>query len=56
MNFLQLTLSMNFVATHIYREGNQCADILAGICFNVNNFTVWIEVPDSSRTRYVRIT
>jgi len=36
MNCLQLTLGMNFVVTHIYRDGNQCVDTLASIGFNVD--------------------
>ena len=54
MNCLQLTLSMNFVITHIYREGNQCADTLASIGFNVAHLTVWNVLPDCVRAEFVK--
>lgn len=31
----------NFLATHIYKEGNHCADKLAKLGFLVSNFTWW---------------
>ena len=36
-NSLLLTSQMNFLATHIYREGNQCANTLANFGHNVPN-------------------
>jgi len=54
MNCLQLTLSMNFVVTHIYKDGNQCANTLASIGFNVDCFIVWTVLPECIRAAYVR--
>ncbi|GAU15839.1 hypothetical protein TSUD_236550, partial [Trifolium subterraneum] len=44
MNALLLTKSMRFMATHIYREGNHCADKLANIGLTVQTFTWWDDV------------
>lgn len=37
--------SMNFMVTHIYREGNSCADKLANIGVSLSSFTWWNEPP-----------
>ncbi|CAK8576871.1 unnamed protein product [Lathyrus sativus] len=34
----------NFLASHIFREGNHCADKLANIGLNISNFTWWNDV------------
>ncbi|GAU47667.1 hypothetical protein TSUD_380210 [Trifolium subterraneum] len=44
MNALFLTKSMKFMATHIYREGNHCADKLVNIGLTVQTFTWWDDV------------
>jgi hypothetical protein len=36
---------MNFIVSHIYREGNHCADRLAALGLNIPNLTIWSEVP-----------
>lgn len=33
-NCIHTVLSMNFIVSHIFREGNQCADILANVGLN----------------------
>jgi ribonuclease HI len=53
MNCLLLTSKMNFMATHIYREGNQCADTLANYGHNVDHLTVWLQVIDCIRSPFV---
>jgi ribonuclease HI len=37
--------NMNFLITHIYREGNECADTLANIGLTLVNYTFWNEAP-----------
>jgi ribonuclease HI len=45
LNCIWLTTGMNFVVTHVYREGNQHADGLANIGLTTDNFTIWYEIP-----------
>jgi ribonuclease HI len=40
-----LLKNMNLLVTHIYREGNDCADTLANIGLNLDNFIFWNEAP-----------
>ncbi|XP_058776647.1 uncharacterized protein LOC131650967 [Vicia villosa] len=40
-NVINHTKSINFLVTHIYREGNYCADRLANIGLHVQGFTWW---------------
>ena len=40
---------MNFLVTHIYGDGNTCADTLANIGLNVNSFIWWQDVPNIIR-------
>ncbi|GAU48375.1 hypothetical protein TSUD_405370 [Trifolium subterraneum] len=41
-----LLKNMNLLVTHIYREGNDCADTLANIGLNLDNFVFWNEARD----------
>jgi len=55
-NCLMMIGNMHFMITHIFREGNQCADKLANLGLNVVNFTWWNFAPaeilgDLSRNR-----
>lgn len=36
---------MNFVISHIYREGNWCADKLASKGLELQGVTIWLEMP-----------
>ena len=54
MNYIMLTSKMNFLATHIYKEGNQCADTLTSASFNVPNLTVWLHMPNCIRAAYCK--
>jgi len=64
MNCMILSSQMNFLVTHIYREGNQCADILANlghnidnlflVVYNIDNLTIWFHVPDCISSSYGR--
>jgi len=45
---------MNFIISHIYREGNQCADRLAALGLTIQNLTIWSDVPLDIREFYVK--
>lgn len=51
---LQITKTMNFIASHVYREGNKCADTLANISLFVNHLIVWLEVPICIRVFFIK--
>jgi len=40
---------MNFIATHVYIEGNSCADALASLGLNVTHPMVWLNPLDYIR-------
>jgi len=48
-NCLHITRSMNFLATHVFREGNTCANVLTNAGLNVSHLRVWFNVPDCIR-------
>ena len=43
-NQWSITKSMQFIVSHIYREGNQCADTLANLGLNFDVYTVWLQM------------
>ncbi|MCI09448.1 ribonuclease H protein [Trifolium medium] len=43
-NCTTLVRNMNFIVTHLYREGNSCADTLANLGLYVDTFCWW-DVP-----------
>lgn len=45
LNCLQLITGINCIITHIYREGNYCADKLASIGLTVDGFAWWSSPP-----------
>lgn len=49
MNCMFIVNSMNFMATHVFREGNVCADILANVGLSLSHLTVWLNLHDSIR-------
>jgi len=51
---LQFVSSINFLVTHVYREGNCCVDSLANIGLSLHGLTVWIEIPASIRGNVVK--
>jgi hypothetical protein len=53
-NCLDKTLSMNFLITHVYREGNHCAIKLANLGLSLQNFVWWNELPQVIRKDYAR--
>ncbi|CAJ2628490.1 unnamed protein product [Trifolium pratense] len=55
MNCNLLTRNMNFVVSHVYREGNQCADGLANIGLNLDRLTIWFDIPSEIRSFFMTI-
>jgi len=53
-NCLIISRRMNFLVTHVYREGNRCADALANFGLNVNHLTIWLEIPSFIRSHYAQ--
>lgn len=53
-NCLNITKSMNFLVTRVYREGNSCVDALANVGLYVNHLTIWLEAPLCVRSFYVQ--
>lgn len=53
-NCLFRTRQMNFIVSHIYREGNTCADLLAEIGLKINGFMWWDNIPDAIRQDLIR--
>jgi hypothetical protein len=35
---------MNFIVFHIYRENNECADVLVNVRLGLVNYTFWNDV------------
>ena len=54
LNCMLLTRSMNFMATHIFREGNACANLLADASHSLENITVWMNLPSSISESYCK--
>ena len=53
-NCIHLTSTMSFFVTHIYREGNHCADQLANIGLSLNTSFWWDHIPHQIREAYTR--
>jgi ribonuclease HI len=53
-NCLFKTLSMNFMITHVFREGNHCADKLANLGLSLQNYVWWVDIPLVIREDYSR--
>jgi len=53
-NCLSLSRQMNFLVTHIFREGNCCADRLANIGMSCNSFLWMNEIHLQVRADYIR--
>ena len=61
-NCIDLTKQMNFIVSHIFREGNCCADSLANIGLSINslvlmsiNSLVWMnDIPSQARADFFR--
>lgn len=49
-----ISTSMNFIVSHVFREGNECADMLANVGLTSNALTVWLDLPDCIRGPFGR--
>ena len=45
---------MNFVVSHVYREGNFCADLLANIGFSLSHLKIWMDLPNCIKGVFVK--
>lgn len=46
--------NMNFIISHIYREGNQCVDHLANLGLSCNVPSIWMQIPNSLTSFFVQ--
>lgn len=53
-NCLNITSSMNFIVSHIFREGNACADALANIDLTLDIYVYYYSSPIQVRSGYVK--
>jgi len=51
---MHITTSMNFLATHVFPEGNVCADQLASFGSTIDHLMVWFHAPECIRTPLAR--
>ncbi|CAJ2663194.1 unnamed protein product [Trifolium pratense] len=54
MNCIYMTRNMSFIISHIYREGNHCADKLANLGLSLQGFTWWTSAPVEIREDLTR--
>ena len=45
---------MNFVVSHVYREGNCCADLLANIGLSLSHLKIWMDIPNCIKGAFGR--
>lgn len=45
-NCMRITNSINFLATHVFREGNRCAGTLAAIGMTLQHPRIWFSAPN----------
>ena len=53
-NCLLKTSAMNFYVIHVYREGNQCADLLANIGLSLQTHAWWDQVPNQIGAEFTK--
>jgi len=53
LNCKKLLYQMNFVVSHIYREGNKCADKLASLGLDISGVYIWTALPVFLRDFFV---
>jgi ribonuclease HI len=53
-NCLIKARQMNFIISHIFREGNTCADLLANMGLSINDTIWWDEAPNEIRQEMIR--
>ena len=54
LNVMTILNTMNYLVSHIYREWNQVADLLANYSLTIPSINVWQEVPMFSKDYYIK--
>jgi len=54
LNCMEITKTMNFMVSHIHREGNTCVDALANIGLNIVGFFCWQDAPNIVRQDVIK--
>jgi ribonuclease HI len=55
INCQEMLKGMRFIVSHIYREGNPCADSLANVGLSTSSFVWWQDAPDIIRKGVISI-
>lgn len=53
-NLRNMLSSMNFIVSHVFKEGNHCADGLVNIGLSLTAFTVWHTIPSNLQEVYFK--
>jgi ribonuclease HI len=53
-NTIYMVKQMNVIVTHIYREGNQVADLFANHGLSIASIVFWFDLPSFARDCFVR--
>jgi ribonuclease HI len=53
-NCISLLINMKVIVSHVFRESNSCADSLARIGLDLENLTIWFEMPSVVRDSFLR--
>lgn len=53
-NCIPVTKNMNFMVSHVFREGNDCADMFANIGLNSNCLTIWLDIPECIKANFIK--
>jgi ribonuclease HI len=53
-NCNSLLINMKVIVSHVFREGNSCADSLARIGLDLENLTIWFKLPSVVRDSFLR--
>lgn len=53
-NCMYIISSMNFFATHVFREGNACADSLASLGLTLDHLKIWFDAPNCIKSSLAR--
>jgi len=53
-NCINITARMNFIISHIFREGNSCADAFANLGLTLDTFVYYYSLPQQVRSDYVK--
>ncbi|XP_058742332.1 uncharacterized protein LOC131614798 [Vicia villosa] len=54
LNCIDIVSRWNFMVSHIFREGNSCADALANLGLSLSDYTCFSSIPSFLRTDFVK--